>query len=122
MAIPRLTPLIVLALLAGCTSTSHSSPAISVATINGTLEAVGGPAPGSPRPLPGNVTAAGRGHRYTASVGSTGAYTITLPVGTYTLTGRSPLYQSGTLDCQAEDPVAVTSGGTVTANVYCQER
>ncbi len=47
---------------------------------------------------------------------------MTVSPGTYTLTGRSPLYQGGSFDCQALAPVTVLSGATVTANVYCEER
>ncbi len=108
------------ALLAGCTSASNT-PAPG-ATISGTLVALGGPAPGSPRPLPGHVAASGRGHTYTSTAGVDGVYSINVPPGTYTVIGRSPLYQSGDVDCETLAPVTATSASTVEVNVGCQEK
>jgi hypothetical protein len=109
-------------LLPGCASASHDASQGAIATITGNLEAVGGLPPGSPRPLPGNIVATRLVHSYTAPVGSGGRYSVTVPPGPYTLTGRSPLYGGGSYECQAGDPVTVLSGATVTVNVYCQER
>lgn len=90
--------------------------------ISGMLEAVGGPAGIAPRPLPGQVSAMGGGHAYHVAVGQNGDYAMNVPAGTYTITGHSPLYQSGALSCQAQGPVAVRSSTQTSADVYCQER
>ena len=91
-------------------------------TRTGALEAVGGPAPGAPRPLPGNVTLRSRdGATFTSTAGSDGAFSLQVPAGSYTATGRSPLYQSGDVDCQALGPVTVTAGASSRMDVFCQE-
>jgi hypothetical protein len=68
------------------------------------------------------VTAKGTGQIYTSTVGSNGVYSINVPPGTYNLTGRSPLYQSGTADCQTLAPVEATSASTLIVNVGCEEK
>lgn len=105
-------------------STSASPSSTSTGpngTITGTLEAVGGP-PGPPRPVPGQVTASGGGHTYSTAVGETGHYSLSLPPGTYTVAGRSPLYEDGAAECQAQGPVTVRTSGSITADVACQEK
>lgn len=89
-------------------------------TITGHLYAVGGPAPGLPRPLPGTVTLTGPGVRRDVPVGAGGAYSVTIPAGRYTVTGHSPLYGSGAYLCRAAGAVIVTSGHTARADVLCQ--
>ncbi len=99
-------------------------------TITGLLTASGGPV-GALRPLPGVVTAVPTGATgtvqsmakvYTATVGPDGRYSISLPVGGYSVTGRSPLYQNGNTGCLVEMPVVVRSGRLSTANVVCIEK
>jgi hypothetical protein len=95
-------------------------------SISGTLEAVGGPprptgSSAAGRPLPGQVTVTGAGHTYAVVVGQTGQYSLSVPPGTYTITARSPLYQSGAADCRAQNPATVAADRNVQADVACQE-
>jgi hypothetical protein len=90
--------------------------------ILGTLEAVGGPAPGTPRPLRGSITLRNSsGTAFTATAGSDGAFSVRIPPGPYTVIGRSPLYDSGIADCQPIEPVTVVAGTTIRVVVACQE-
>jgi hypothetical protein len=77
-------------ILAGC-----SGRAAGGQTVTGMLVRVGGPAgrsgPPPPLPLPGTVVvrnAAGR--QFTATAGKDGRFELSLPPGTYRLTGHSP--------------------------------
>lgn len=84
-------------ILAGC----RGSPGYHQ-TVPGTFAVAGGPVPGSPRPLPGTITArAATGQTFTARVGRNGRFTLSLPAGSYQVTGRSPLIQSGQMICAA---------------------
>jgi len=90
--------------------------------LTGHLYAVGGVAPGTPRPWPGTVTVTGAGagvHRAIA-VGADGRYSVLVPAGTYAVAGRSPRYQGGAVPCRAAGPVTVTSGHHTRADVLCQ--
>ena len=107
-----------------------SAPLVGRGTIAGRLTASGGPV-GGLRPLPGIVTALptggtgtvrSRAKSYRAPVGPDGRYSISVPVGTYAVTGRSPLYQNGSRDCLARKPVVVTKGRVSRANVVCIEK
>ena len=89
-------------------------------TLTGHLYGVGGPAPGLPRPWPGTVTLTGPGLRRDVPVGASGAFSVMVPAGTYTVVGRSPLYGSGAGLCQVQGLVTVTSGHTTDADVLCQ--
>jgi hypothetical protein len=111
------------ACLAGLTAAcSGQGPADG--TVAGHLYGVGGPAsaaaPPSPRPWPGTVTLTGPGVHRDVPVGASGTFSVTVPPGTYTVTGHSPLYGSGAYACQAAGPVTVTSGHTTQADVLCQ--
>jgi hypothetical protein len=95
-----------MAVLVGCAGSPAGQQAVS-----GTFMRVGGPAPGSPVPLPGTITArAATGQTFTASAGQNGRFTLSLPPGRYHVTGRSPLMQSGQTACSAEEELQVTSG------------
>jgi photosystem II stability/assembly factor-like uncharacterized protein len=92
--------------------------------IDGTLEAVGGAAPGTPRPLSGSITLRNSdGRVFTATAGSGGVFTVRVPIGTYTVTGRSPLYDSGSANCYSGGPATVTGAGeTIHVIVACSEK
>ncbi|MCW2784940.1 MAG: Carboxypeptidase regulatory-like domain [Marmoricola sp.] len=126
--------LTLLALLgfAGCSS--QKSPTFHITSgiptnapvtgiVQGRLLAVGGPAPGKPRPIAGTVLFDGPdGSRAQTEVDATGRFAIGLAPGTYTLSGTSPSYGSGKSICRTlEAHVVLTSNGTTTANIYCQE-
>ncbi len=104
---------------------SHPTPTPTLGAIEGTLEAVGGPAPGRPRPLPGSVKITNiRTHdSRVVSVTADGRFSVSVTPGTYLITGRSPEYNDGTAyDCQAMHSTVVTGHRTSSTNVYCQER
>jgi hypothetical protein len=105
------------------TGCQQSGPdGITAGTITGRLLRVGGPAPGSPVPLSGSVTAAAPGGHpsATVSVGKNGRFTIrNLPVGRYRLTGTSPLIDSGHATCSAAASVRLRTGRVSHADVIC---
>ena len=116
-------PMICLPLAAVClagftTACSGQGPADG--TLTGHLYGVGGPAPGLPRPWPGTVTLTGPGVHLEVPVSADGAYSVRVPPGRYTVTGHSPLYESGTALCQAAGVATVTSGHSTKADVLCQ--
>jgi hypothetical protein len=89
----------------------------------GTLEAAGGAAPATPRPLPGTVTiSAAHQPAITIDVGADGRFSLPLVSGTYTVVGRSPLYQAGQGTCEAPKLVTVTLDTTQHVAVTCQEK
>lgn len=94
-----------IAVLAGCGNPAYHQ------TVPGKFVRVGGPAPGSPFPLPGTITArAATGETFTATAGRDGRFMLSLPPGTYRVTGRSPLMQSGQMTCAAMDEVRISRG------------
>jgi hypothetical protein len=73
-------------ILAGCSGQSGPHQ-----TVTGLLVRVGGPAPGAPVPLPGTVVArTAAGAQFAATTGKDGRFQLSLPPGTYRLTGHSP--------------------------------
>ncbi len=121
----RQAPLTVLtalaALCAGVSFAGCSSPP-DEGTLDGTLQAVGGPAGTGPRPLSGSVTFHGSdGNIATIDLTATGRFSAHLPVGRYTVAGRSPRYKAGTRECQAPGPVTVTNDVTSRVDIDCQE-
>lgn len=104
---------VILGLLAGCSG--------GAGVISGELVAVGGPA-NVRQSLPGTVQISGEGHEFTYRVlpSAEGSFSIEVPAGTYVVTGRSPLYQGGRLDCRIAQPsVTLRPGDTVTLDVTC---
>jgi hypothetical protein len=85
-------------------------------TISGELTMVGGAiGAGSqqptPRPIPGTVTFTSLRHgTFTVQVGSSGQFSMKLPVGSYHLTGRSPKVTSGGTESPCVRPAAVNVG------------
>ena len=71
---------------------------------------------------PGTVTVTGPGVHDDVHVGASGTYSVTVPAGTYTVAGHSPLYESNTELCQAARVATVTSGRSTKADVLCQMR
>ena len=123
----RRVSLILLAVMAaGMTLASCSSPngpPGPTGTLTGTLQAVGGPPGTGPRPLTGGIyLQESNGAKVGFPVDANGRFSRSLPVGTYTVTARSPQYEGGTADCQASGPVTVTKGVTSSVEVDCQEK
>jgi hypothetical protein len=107
---------------ASASASGSAGPASAEGILAGHLYAVGGPAPGAPRPWPGTVTLTGPGVHRAIRVGAGGGYSVLVPAGTYAVAGRSPLYQDGAGACRAAGPVMVTSGHRTRADVLCQLR
>ncbi len=103
---------------AACTD-GHHPPS---GTITGRLLAVGGPAPGTARPLSGTVRLENVATHVATEVpvGRNGRYSASVSVGTYEVKGRSPMYGDGGYACAAEKTVAATTKMTAVSNVYCQ--
>ena len=97
---------------------SVKAPTVTTATsgeetVTGSFAAVGGLALGSPRPLPGQVTAQNSaGRKFTVAVGKSGKFVLWLPAGLYQLTGRSPMFLVDGVErtCSADQPVRVRAG------------
>jgi hypothetical protein len=96
-------------------------------TVEGQLVAEGGPSPGGPVPLPGDVvlSAMGEGVSYPVDAGGDGAFRASVPPGTYSLSGTSPkvLSDNKEMQCLAARPVAVRPGSTTRGvRVVCNIR
>jgi hypothetical protein len=108
-------------LLAACTG--HGTSAVNAGAVSGSLLRVGGPSPGAPVPLTGQVVAtSSAGTRFTVAVGGSGRYRLTLSPGIYQVTGRSPMvYVNGAqMPCAAARPVHITAGKTASGvDVIC---
>jgi hypothetical protein len=116
---------IILGLLfaSACGGTGHRV-AVS-GTLAGKLEAVGGPPGVPPRPLPGTITISGGPGNRSATAGADGAFSVTLPPGSYTVVAHSPQFVINGADgwCLPGNPGAVTvrSGATATVLIVCSE-
>lgn len=109
---------------APATPTSSLLPTLTVATLAGRLIAVGGPSGAPDATLTGTITIKGPGGSVLhADVGRSGVFKIQLSPGTYRLTGRSPQYNGGTVDCRSAAPTTtLVANRTVTADILCQRR
>ncbi len=123
-AVRRTSLTVLTALAAFCAGVSFagcSSPP-DEGTLDGTLQAVGGPAGTGPRPLSGSVTFHGSdGNIATIELSGSGRFSAHLPVGRYTVAGRSPQFKGGSGECQAPGPVTVTIDATSHVQIDCQE-
>jgi hypothetical protein len=109
--------------LASCDLSAPTGPPGPTGTLTGTLQAVGGPSGGGALALSGQVTLHGSsGHITGITVGANGRFSAPVPVGTYTVTGQSPQYEGGTVECHASGPVTVSKGVTSSVEVDCQEK
>lgn len=106
------------AILAFSASTSHYQ-----ASVKGQLLISGGPAPGTPRPTQGEVTATSTsGQSFAVSVPATGRFTLSLRAGTYSLVGSSPEFGSGQYKCLANREITVPRDMVVHVDVVCAEK
>jgi hypothetical protein len=113
VSIQRLALPILLAFLVACSGRSG--------VISGELVAVGGPANVRMR-LPGIVRISGGGDHltYRIAAAADGSFSAEVRAGTYVVTGRSPLYQHGRLDCRIAQPsLTVHAHETITVDVSC---
>jgi hypothetical protein len=107
------------------------SAELNRARVHGHLTASGGVVR-TLRPLAGVITArrivgdAGTsppgGKPYTATAGSDGSFSLSLPSGLYRVTGRSPEYQNGKRDCITRHLVHVAEGDQTKLDVVCIEK
>jgi hypothetical protein len=89
--------------------------------VEGAFIAVGGPAGVATSPEYGHVVfRSSTGSQRTVVAGRDGLFDVALPAGTYTVTGRSPLYDSGNADCIALGRVQVRAGQITHADVLCE--
>ena len=95
--------------LAACSS--GGAPRVRDGTIQGRFVIIGGPAPGTPRAISGPVEIVDRtGTTRTVEAGSDGRFSVSVPAGRYTLTGRS---------CATPSDVEVRAGATASVQVAC---
>jgi len=93
------------------------------ASMQGRLLISGGPAPGTPRPSEGEVTATNAvGHSYRVTVPASGKFTLPLPAGTYSITGSSPQFGNGQYKCLAPREVTLSNGMSTHEDVFCSEK
>jgi len=91
----------------------------ALGTVVGSVREVGGPSPGLNRPVPAQVFATDTsGTHWRAGTTATEPFSLTLPAGTYRLTG-SPLTNGGQSECVAAAPVVVVGGKTTRVEVVC---
>jgi hypothetical protein len=115
-----LLPVMAAVLLASCSS--PTGPPGPTGTLTGALRAVGGPPGDGLRALSGQVTLHGSsGHISGVTVGANGRFSVPVPVGTYSVSARSPQHKGGTGVCRASGPVTVTKDVTSRVEVDCQE-
>jgi hypothetical protein len=79
--------------------------------------------PGQGRyPLSGSVAFHGSsGNIATIDLSASGRFSAHLPVGRYTVAGRSPHFKGGAGECQAPGPVTVAKDVTSRVEIDCQE-
>ena len=100
----------------GCSTPSHED---MLATITGTLKVLPPEFPGTPQLVSGTVTLSGQNHVFTVTVGKSGRYAVRVPPGTYTVTGRSPVYGLNQMTCRAPSEVIAVLGAKAEADVDC---
>ncbi len=101
-----------------CLTTISGGSAARTPGISGTLRMVGGPPPGMDRPVAGAVTVTSATTECGLDVGADGSFELTVPVGTYTVTGRSPSFGGSRYECSG-GTVKVTSAGETPVTVVC---
>lgn len=107
--------------LAAFSLASCGSPSVTV-MVTGKLEVSGGPAPGAPRPLNGEIRLrAEDGKSYTATTGPDGRFSINVPPGSYTVRGKSREYEGGRWACLAPHRVKAKAKSTGAVHVFCEE-
>jgi hypothetical protein len=120
---PRRSFVVIISGIATCMALTSCIGYSTTGAISGRLVAAGGPN-GSPRLLPGTIHISGGGHEYTIRVppAAAGTFYTEVPEGTYFVTGRSPLYQSGEMDCTtAQTSIQVRADDGVDVDVVCHE-
>jgi hypothetical protein len=103
--------------------TLHSSTPHYNNAVTGQLLITGGPAPGTPRPSDGQVTARSvAGGSFSTSVPSSGKFILRLPAGNYILSGSSPQFGNGQYRCFAPRTVTILKDKAIQQDVFCSEK
>lgn len=103
------------AVTAGC---SGGSPG-ATGTVTGSFVEAGGPA-NYQFPMPGTISfVSGAGATITLNSDGSGKFGGQLPVGTYTVSGKSSRYESGAGTCSSRRAAQVQTGKTVRVTVVC---
>lgn len=89
-------------------------------TVVGLFETAGGPPGAASSPLRGSISVSGTAARVTTTADRYGHFTVTVPVGTYHLSGRSAQYQGGKAPCAG--PIIRVGEGTTAVVVSCHLR
>jgi hypothetical protein len=87
---------------------------LPVGTVTGRFVEMGGPYPGLSIPLSGHVVfSSARGANYSTSSDAHGQWALSVPPGTYAVTGFSPKWDDGRAPCRAGNRVRVRAGAVV---------
>ncbi|HEY5013132.1 MAG TPA: hypothetical protein VIK61_10565 [Acidimicrobiia bacterium] len=95
---------------------------LAIGTISGTLREVGGPAPGRDLTVAGTVRGEGTQGSWEARTTPGGDFSIDVPVGTYRVTGSSPVFLNDLRDACGGGTAVVTRGHTTSVQVICPVR
>ncbi len=104
---------------------SRSAARVSTGILRGVVRLVGGPAPGSSRPVPARITIRRSGHvPVEVRTAADGAFGVTLPTGIYEVTARSVRYYGSAALCDphARSTVRVQPATTTDIQVDCEAR
>lgn len=96
-------------------------------TVTGRLLMVGGPAGTEPRAVGGSITAVATSpldasQSFDVAVDEDGDFRVSLPVATYSVFGRSPLFNSSSIPCFAAGPLLVGPVQSVHVDVLCHRK
>jgi hypothetical protein len=108
--------------LTGCGSDRAGASADPAVQVSGTLRMTGGPAGATQPGAPGDVLFTSTGARQVTHAAADGAFSISLPPGTYTVAGTSPQYGDGQGICRVDAPVVVTEKAVSGLVVACSRR
>jgi hypothetical protein len=105
-------------------ATVASTNAAGSGRVVGVLEAVGGPAPGTPRPMSRRayLQETHGATKISVFVASNGKFSTTVPAGSYKVWGRSPQFNGGKVLCNAAGSIRVRRAKITHALVMCQEQ
>ena len=114
---------------AGVTGTTTSSADLKYpGTLTGVLQLGGGPAGAQSKGVAGTITLkpSGGGTPFTANAGPDGKFSVQVPAGSYTVTGRSPMFiindSEGTCVALPGGATTITAGQSTTVTVDCPEK
>ena len=95
---------------------------LAIGTISGTLSEAGGPAPGFARTVAGFIQAAGPAGSWQGQTTGSGDFSVDVPVGTYRVTGSSPVFDNNLRGACGGGTAVVTRAHTTRVQVICPIR